>query len=137
MRGVIIISMTKITVCLSGKEYTIQTDESVEHVKRLAEELDAKITDFMGQNDSITVTSACMLVALGLMDDCLQASGEKENLRNQVVEYLEEATKCRAITSDLENKISSLEKQIKSLEEEKQLMGVKLMAHGEKGFSDD
>ncbi len=129
--------MTKITVCLSGKEYTIQTDESVEYVKRLAEELDAKIAAFMAQNDSITVTSACMLVALGLMDDCLHASSDKENLRNQVVEYLEEATQCRAVTRDLENKIKSLETQVATLEEEKQLMAVKLMAHGEKGYADD
>lgn len=136
MRGVITNFMTKITVNLSGKDYTIQTDASVDHVKRLAEELDSKITAFMSQNDAITISSACMLVALGLMDDCKQASADKEKLRNQVVEYLEEATHLRTANLDLEKKIEALDKQISSLEEEKQLMAVKLMAHGEKGFDD-
>ena len=78
--------MNKIKIVLSGKEYTIQTDESVSYVTQLAESLDAKIEEYMNQNDSISVTSACMLVSLGLMDDCIKASSDKDNLRKQVID---------------------------------------------------
>lgn len=93
--------MNKIKIVLSGKEYTIQTEESVSYVKQLAEELDHKIKDYMDQNESISVTSACMLVSLGLMDDCNRADSDKENLRKQVIDYLEEATKCRTEVTEL------------------------------------
>lgn len=117
--------MNKIKVVLSGKEYTIQTDESVSYVKQLAESLDSKITQFMKQNDAISVTSACMLVSLGLMDDCIKASGDKDNLRKQVIDYLEEATTSQA-------KITELKREIDQLKEQNEMLTVKLMTFEDK-----
>ena len=122
--------MNKIKIVLSGKEYTIQTDESVSYVKQLAEELDQKIEEYMGQNDTISVTSACMLVSLGLMDDCIKAASDKDNLRKQVIDYLEEATKAR-------NEITELQKEIETLRQQNEMMTVKLMAYGDKEFIKD
>lgn len=115
--------MNRIKIVLSGKEYTIQTDESVTYVKQLAEALDAKIDEYMSQNDSISVTSACMLVSLGLMDDCIKASSDKDNMRKQIIESIEEATKCRT-------EIVGLKKQIEALQQENEMLSVKLMAAG-------
>lgn len=113
--------MNRIKIYLAGKEYTIQTDESVSYVKKLAEALDLKIEDFMSQNDTISVTSASMLVALGLMDDCVKASSDKDNLRKQVIDYLEEATKSRT-------EIMELKKEIATLKQENEMLTVKLAA---------
>ncbi len=122
--------MNKIKIVLSGKEYTIQTDESVSYVKQLTETLDAKIEDYMNQNSSISVTSACMLVSLGLLDDCIKANADKSNLRKQIVDYLEEATKTRSENTELQ-------KQVESLKQQCELMKVKLLAYGDKEFADD
>lgn len=122
--------MNKIKIVLSGKEYTIQTDESVSYVKQLAEALDAKIEDYMSQNDSISVTSACMLVSLGLMDDCIKAASDKDNLRKQVIDYLEEATQLRTETMELKKKIEELE-------QKNEMMSVKLLTYGDKEFAKD
>lgn len=115
------LNMNKIKISLSGKEYTIQTDESVSYVKQLAEALDSKIEEFMSQNDTISVTSACMLVALGLVDDCIKAASDKDNLRKQVIEYLEETTKSRS-------EISEYKKEIDSLTSQNEILAVKLAA---------
>lgn len=117
--------MNKIKIVLSGKEYTIQTDESVSYVKQLAEELDSKIDQFMKQNDSISVTSACMLVSLGLMDDCIKASSDKDNLRKQIIDYLEETTKART-------EIAELTREIDQLKEKNEIMAVKLLTYEDK-----
>ena len=122
--------MNKIKIVLSGKEYTIQTDESVSYVTQLAESLDAKIEEYMNQNDSISVTSACMLVSLGLMDDCIKASSDKDNLRQQVIAYLEEATRSRTELTELKKENEALRQQI-------ELMKVKLLAYGDKEFAND
>ncbi|MEG0895671.1 MAG: cell division protein ZapA [Oscillospiraceae bacterium] len=114
--------MNKIKINLFGKEYTIQTDESVGYVKQLAEALDEKIEEYMSQNDTISLTSACMLVALSLMDDCMKASSDKDNLRKQIIDYLEDATKAR-------NEISELKKQVDVLTQQNEMMSVKLSAY--------
>ena len=122
--------MNKIKIVLSGKEYTIQTEESVSYDKQGGEDLDQKIEDYLSQHDSISVTSACMLVALGLMDDCIKAASDKENLRKQVIDYLEEATKSRT-------EIMELKKEIDTLRQENEMLSVKLAACGEKAPSKD
>lgn len=121
--------MNKIKIVLSGKEYTIQTEESVSYVKQLAEALDEKIEEYMNQDSSISVTSACMLVSLGLMDDCAKAASDKDNLRKQVIDYLEEATKART-------EIMDLTKKIERLEERNNLMSAKLLTYGDTEFAD-
>lgn len=122
--------MNKIKIVLSGKEYTIQTDESVSYIKQLAEELDSKIDQFMKQNDTISVTSACMLVSLGLMDDCIKASSDKDNLRKQIIDYLEDAAKSRT-------KITELSREIELLKEKNEMLTVKLLAYGDKEKNDE
>lgn len=121
--------MNKIKIVLSGKEFTIQTEESVSYVKELAERLEEKISEFMAQNDTVTVQSACMLVALSLIDDCLKAQNDKDNLRKQIIDYLEEATQCRT-------EIMELKKQMEILKEQNEMLTVKLMANGEKDILD-
>lgn len=122
--------MNKIKIVLSGKEYTIQTDESVSYVKQLAQELDTKIDQFMKKNGAVSVTSACMLVSLGLMDDCIKATSDKDNLRKQVIDYLEETTRARSLIMDLN-------KEIETLREQNEIMQLKLLAYGDKDNNND
>lgn len=112
--------MNRIRIILAGKEYTIQTEESGSYVKQLAEALNTKIEEFMQANETVSMTSASMLVALGLMDDCIKASSDKDNLRKQVIDYLEEATRART-------EITELKKQLDALREKNQMLEMKLM----------
>ncbi len=108
--------MNRIKIILAGKEYTIQTEESGSYVKQLAESLNKKIEEFMQENESVSMTSASMLVALGLMDDCIKASSDKDNLRKQVIDYLEEATRSRTEITELKKELSALREKNAMLE---------------------
>ena len=112
--------MNRIKIILAGKEYTIQTEESGSYVKQLAESLNKKIEEFMQANESVSMTSARMLVALGLMDDCIKASSDKDNLRKQVIDYLEEATRSRT-------EITELKKELDALREKNAMLEMKLL----------
>ncbi|MCI5924149.1 MAG: cell division protein ZapA [Oscillospiraceae bacterium] len=112
--------MNRIKIILAGKEYTIQTEESGSYVKQLAESLNKKIEEFMQANESVSMTSASMLVALGLMDDCIKASSDKDNLRKQVIDYLEEATRSRT-------EITELKKELDALREKNAMLEMKLL----------
>ena len=50
----------KITIC--GKEYSLQTDERPAYVQQLAGRLDHKITEMMENNDTLSLSSAAILV---------------------------------------------------------------------------
>ena len=108
--------MNRIKIILAGKEYTIQTEESGSYVKQLAESMNKKIEEFMQENESVSMTSASMLVALGLMDDCIKASSDKDNLRKQVIDYLEEATRSRTEITELKKELSALREKNAMLE---------------------
>ncbi len=112
--------MNRIKIILAGKEYTIQTEESGSYVKQLAESLNKKIEEFMQENESVSMTSASMLVALGLMDDCIKAASDKDNLRKQVIDYLEEATRSRT-------EITELKKELDALREKNAMLEMKLL----------
>lgn len=112
--------MNRIKIILAGKEYIIQTEESGSYVKQLAESLNKKIEEFMQANESVSMTSASMLVALGLMDDCIKASSDKDNLRKQVIDYLEEATRSRT-------EITELKKELDALREKNAMLEMKLL----------
>ena len=112
--------MNRIKIILAGKEYTIQTEESGSYVKQLAESLNKKIEEFMQANESVSMTSASMLVALGLMDDCIKASSDTDNLRKQVIDYLEEATRSRT-------EITELKKELDALREKNAMLEMKLL----------
>lgn len=124
--------MNRIRIVLCGKEFTIQTDESATYVKQLADALNQKVDDFILQNGAeVSVSSACMLVALGLMDDCSKAGSDKDNLRKQVIDYLEEATRSRT-------EIMELKKQLEELKQQNEMLTVKLMAcSGQEEQTDD
>lgn len=113
--------MNRIRIVLCGKEFSIQTDEGPTYVKQLADALNKKVNDFIMQNGEVSVSSACMLVSLGLMDDCIKAASDKDNLRKQVIDYLEEATRSR-------NEVTELKKQIEDLKQQNEMLTVKLMA---------
>lgn len=93
--------MNKIKVVLCGKEYSILTEESTNYAKQLADTLNNKIEQLMEDNENVSVTSAAILVALELLDDCIKIQSDKDNLRKQVIDYLEEATNGRTEIAEL------------------------------------
>lgn len=121
--------MNRIKIYLAGREYTICTEETVSYVKQLASALDAKLDEYMRKNDSLSITTAALLVALGLMDDCAKATADKDNLRKQVIEYLEESTRVRS-------ELAILTHENQTLREQNEFLSLKLLAGGEKEDQD-
>ena len=113
--------MNRVKIVLSGKEFALQTPESASYVTSLAKTLESKADEFLNANDTASVTAAYMLVGLSLLDDCMKAESDKDNLRKQVIDYLEEATSSR-------DEITKLKREIEELKEKNEIMSLKLMA---------
>lgn len=106
----------KITIC--GKEYSLQTDERPAYVQQLAGRLDHKITEMMENNDTLSLSSAAILVGLTLMDDSYKTSSDMDNIRGEIRNYVEEAGMARAEADSLRRELEEREREIEALKTE-------------------
>lgn len=113
----------KVTVC--GKEYSLQTIESPEYVNGLATELDKKIEDVLSINDTVSLTTATVLVALELLDKNFKTTSDIDNIRIQVKSYVEEASKARSELDKLKIEYDALKSQNESLKNDLELHNLK------------
>ncbi|MDR1735400.1 MAG: cell division protein ZapA [Oscillospiraceae bacterium] len=97
----------KITVTVAGREYTLVSDEDESDVLRVAEQVNAGITEIMAQS-SLSLTNAAVLTALNTTDKYQKAVDSAEHLRTQLREYLEEAQKLKAALAEARREITRL-----------------------------
>ena len=60
--------MEKIRLLIAGEEYNIGTDDDLDYVAKLGEELDKKISTLLRDNARISVTQAAIVTALEYAD---------------------------------------------------------------------
>jgi cell division protein ZapA len=87
--------MSKLTIEIYGANYTITAKESPEYVLELAEELDEKLTKLM-ELGGLSLNQAFVLVALHYVDAHKKSEEAADHLREQVSEYLKDATTARS-----------------------------------------
>lgn len=87
--------MEKIRLMIAGEEYNISTDDDLDYVAGIGEELDKKISTLMRENARISVTQAAIVTALEYADLYKKSDLTSENLRNQIQGYLEDAARAR------------------------------------------
>lgn len=104
--------MEKIRLFIAGEEYNIATDDDLDYVAQLGQELDQKITGIMGANSRISVTQAAILASLEFADAAKKSEITSENLRGQIQEYLEDAARARTDAEIAKREIERLTKEL-------------------------
>ena len=107
--------MEKIQIKIANEVYNIMTDDNLEYVAQLGEELDAKLSAIIGGNARVSVTQAAVLTALEYADASRKCEITAENLRNQIQEYLEDAARARTDVEISKREIEKLNKEIATL----------------------
>ena len=108
----------KVKIMICGKEYALQTDEQPAYVQQLAGRLDHKITEMMEANDTLSLSSAAILIGLSLMDDSYKTTSDMDNIRGEIRNYVEEAGKARAEADGLRKELEEREREIENLKTE-------------------
>ena len=109
----------RITVC--GKEFALQTEESAGYMKELAKILDTKIKDFMAKNNGVDLTSAAILVGLGVLDDSFKTNSDIDNIRTQITGYAAETAQAKDKIDELYEVIESLKREKENLQRDLEL----------------
>ena len=82
------------TVKVAGKEYTIASYDSQEHVQRIAAYVDRKMNE-LGLATRLPAGQLAVLTAMNVTDDMLKAHDEIRRLRSELGEVRAELEKAR------------------------------------------
>ena len=93
----------KITVSIAGQEYTMVAAEGEDYVRRVAAHVDSQMREVLSQADG------AVLAAMNIADQYFKEQEAAENLRRQIKEYLEEATKLKMELSEAKREIFKLQ----------------------------
>lgn len=107
--------MEKIKLLIAGTEYSISTDDDLDYVAKLGEDLDKRIKEIMNANSRASVTQAAVLAALEYADEASKGAGSAENLRAQIQEYLEDAARARTDAEISKREAERLAKELSAL----------------------
>ena len=94
----------KVTMNICGQEYTLVADESAAYMEKVGALVDERMRQVL---DALHVsqTDAAVLAAVNLADELLKNQAAAENLRRQVKNYLDEATKAKNEASELKRQL--------------------------------
>lgn len=107
--------MEKIRLMIAGTEYIISTDDDLDYVATLGDELDKRITAILSGNSRASVTQAAVLAALEYADQAKKGETSAENLRTQIQGYLEDAARARTDAEISKREAERLAKELSAL----------------------
>lgn len=98
----------KITVTISGTDYTLMSEESPSYMQKVAGLVDEKMTNIMSAG-RVSRMDAAVLAAANLADELLKQQAAAENLRRQLKGYLDEAGKAKAELGECKRQLLKLQ----------------------------
>ena len=98
----------RVTVTIAGQEYTLVATEDVAYVQRVADHVDAKVQEVL-EGARVSMVDGAVLAAVNIADEYFKEVETSENLRRQLKEYLEEATKMKLELSEAKREIFKLQ----------------------------
>ena len=101
----------KVTVTITGTEYTFMSDDSPSYMQKVASLVDDKMTDITASG-RVSRMDAAVLTAVNLADELFKQQTAAENLRRQVKGYLDEANKAKSELSEAKRQISKLQQRL-------------------------
>lgn len=101
----------KLTVSICDVDYTLRAEESPAYMQKVADMVDERIRSVlsagrMGRGD------AAVLAAMNLADELLKQQESANQLRSQLKDYLDDATRTRNELSDCRRELNRLRLQV-------------------------
>lgn len=106
----------KVKLAICGSDYYILTEDAVEYVAALGDELDEKITKTVRENPTVSVTQAAVLTSLEYCDLYKKAEESADNLRGQIKEYLEDSARARLEVEVARREVERLGREVQKLQ---------------------
>ncbi len=103
---------TRVKLEICGSTYTISTNEPEDYLRGLAERLDQDMNQIMVETPNASVTAAAVLTALRYLDEAEKSAFGADNLREQLQEYLEDASRARLAEDEARGEVDRLRREL-------------------------
>lgn len=100
----------RIVITICGEEYALLADEAPEYMQKVGEYVDGKMSETL-HAAKVSRTDAAVLTALNLADELMKSRQTAENLRSQLKDYLDEASRAKCELSELKRELFRLQNQ--------------------------
>lgn len=107
-------AVNKVKLRIGGTEYSILAEDDVKYVQELGKELDRAFTKIMKANSTISTTQAAVLLALDYADECKKATVTADRLREQIKDYLDDASDAKSKADWARHEAESLKKELEN-----------------------
>ena len=107
-------SKVRLNICRSS--YVVNTSESEDYMKNLADRLNLDMNELMASSNSVSITTAAVMTALNYRDELEKASGSADNMRRQIKDYLEDAASAKMAAEEARRENASLKRRVDELE---------------------
>ena len=101
----------KITVTISGTDYTLMSDDPPSYMRQIADLVDNQMEKFMASG-RVSRMDAAVLAAVNLADELFKQQSSSENLRAQLKGYLDEANRAKSELSEAKRQIAKLQQRL-------------------------
>lgn len=98
----------KVTVTIAGQEYALVATENEGYMQKVAAHVDGKVREVQ-DGTKVSLVDGAILGALNIADEYFKEVEASENLRRQLKEYLEEATRMKLELSEAKREIFKLQ----------------------------
>lgn len=103
------------TIRVLDTPYSVVTDESEEHVERVAKMVDASMRELLDRNPRASVTMSAIYTAFQFCGDKIKADDAANHLRGQLKSYLEDMNKMRGEMEEWRRKATMQEQELDKL----------------------
>ena len=117
---------SKVKITIGGVEYSIITDDEVSYVQSLAKEVDAVLSRIIKDNPRLSSTQAAVLAVLSFADECKKASADADRLREQIKDYLDDASNAKSKADWARHELETAKKQNEALKRENERLKAEL-----------
>ena len=97
----------KVVVTIADREYTMVAVEDEAYVRKCADHVDAQLRELSGAR--ISQADAAVLAAMNIADEYFREQEAAENLRRQIKEGLEEASRLKMELSEAKREVFKLQ----------------------------
>lgn len=106
----------KITININNRDYTLMSEDSKEHMEMVAEYIDKKIGEIVyASGGSLNLQDVSILAAINVADDYFKSEETADNLRSQIKQYIDDASKAMFENNQLKAEISRLKAELSVL----------------------
>ena len=91
---------SKVRLNICGSSYVVNTSESEDYMKNLADRLNLDMNELMASSNSVSITTAAVMTALNYRDELEKASGSAAvRMRRSNAVWMSWSAACAAISS--------------------------------------